>query len=80
MELLNNGLLLLIIGMGTVFAFLGIMVLAIGASARLCARYAHLLPEKHVHKPKRPAPAPAGGDGVLMAVISAAIKRYRDEH
>jgi oxaloacetate decarboxylase gamma subunit len=81
MELLNNGLLLLVIGMGTVFAFLSIMVLAIEISSRVCSRFAHLIPEKAPAKPKRPRPqTSADDDGDLLAVIAAAVTRYRQDN
>jgi len=82
-DLLKNGLLLMAIGMGTVFAFLTVMVLCIQLSAKVTARFAHLIPEPEKKKPKAkkpaaPAAAPAAGDeGALVAVLTAAVAKYR---
>ncbi len=82
-DLLKNGFMLMVIGMGTVFAFLTVMVLCIQASAKLTTRFAHLVPEPEKKKPKakKPAAAPAaaGDDGALVAVLTAAVAKYRAE-
>jgi len=83
MNALNDGLLLMALGMGTVSAFLVIMSLWIGVSSRLLARFSD-----RADAPASPAPAvgstPAAPDslqnqGALVAVLSAAIERYRAE-
>lgn len=83
MELLLDGLLLMVLGMGAVFAFLGVMVCVMVLSARIVSGFSHLLPERKLPaKPARKAPpasAAPTGDGVLLAVIAAAVRRYRDE-
>lgn len=79
-DLLRNGLMLMIIGMGTVFAFLTLMVFCIQLSAKVTARFAHLMPEPEKKKPKaRPAAAPAATEdqGELLAVLGAAVAKYR---
>lgn len=84
-DLLKNGLMLMVIGMGTVFAILTVMVLCIQASAKVSARFAHLIPEPEKKKPKAKKPAaavaaaPAGDDGALVAVLTAAVAKYRTE-
>ena len=83
MELIRNGLLLMVIGMGAVFAFLAIMVACIQISAKVTARFAHLLPEEEKKKPKarkKAAAAPAQEDGALLAVVAGAIQKYRQDH
>jgi oxaloacetate decarboxylase gamma subunit len=81
MESIDNGLLLLVIGMGTVFVFLSIMVIAIEVSSRVCARYAHLIPETSAGKTQKKRPPKAKeDDGILLAVVTAAVHRYRREH
>lgn len=89
MGLLDDGLILLVIGMGTVFAFLGVMVICTVLMAKVTAPFAHLLAEKSQPARRRPqSPAgrgPAGGPSGaagndLMAVIAAAVHRYRAEH
>ena len=79
MELLVNGLLLMLVGMGTVFAFLGLMVFCIYGLARVVEPFSHLLPETAtVRKPPRPTgPVADAGDDDLLAVITAAVHRYR---
>lgn len=83
MNALNDGLLLMALGMGTVCAFLAIMSLWIGFSSRLLARSSD-----GADAAGSPAPL-AGTDpqaqdfiqnpGTLIAVLSAAIERYRAE-
>ncbi|MBN2450706.1 MAG: OadG family protein [Lentisphaeria bacterium] len=85
MAALLNGMLLTVIGMGTVFLFLGILVACTTASSRVCGRFAHLLPEKQVPRRKKeraaaPATRPPAGDGTLAAVVSAAVHAYRRDH
>ena len=86
MSLLNDGMLLLVIGMGTVFLFLGIMVVWITFSSKILAGFSHLLPE--LEKETRRAPAAKAAaptaaaeedQAVLLAVITAAVHRYRAE-
>ncbi|MDA0989247.1 MAG: OadG family protein, partial [Verrucomicrobia bacterium] len=52
MQLLMQGIVLMVIGMATVFAFLILMILAMNASASFFRKYSHLFPEKEVAKPK----------------------------
>ena len=83
-DLLRNGLLLMVIGMGTVFSFLTIMVVCIQISAKFAAKFAHLLPEdeKKPRTKKKVAAQPqaAEDEGVLLAVIGAAVRKYRQGH
>jgi len=83
MNALNDGLLLMALGMGTVFSFLVIMSLWIGFSSRLLARSAE---QPDGAGPSAPAlevsSAPQDSlqnPGTLIAVLSAAIERYRAE-
>ncbi len=82
MNLLLDGLKLMVTGMGMVFLFLFIMILWIQLSSKVSARFSHLLPETPAVKPQRrreepAAPASALGDPLLPAVIAAAIHHYR---
>ena len=82
MTLIYNGLLLMVVGMGTVFLFLSIMVFCIGASSKISARFAHLIPEKEPpkrSKAKAKAKPAAPENAVLVAVMAAAVQRYRSE-
>jgi len=79
-DLVSQGFTLLVFGMGFVFVFLTLLVLATNLMSVLVNRY---LPEP-VAAPKpsrRPAPAPAvADDAQLLAVISAAVHQYRQQH
>jgi len=81
MTLLFDALRLMIIGMGTVFLFIFIMLLWMKLSAKISARFEHLLPETAAPSPQRSAAAPSAGsalpDNLLPAVIAAAIHQYR---
>ena len=80
MEALYVGVLLTVLGMGTVFAFLALMVWCVGASAKVLARFAYLMPEKEAPRRKTGTPksAPAGQDP-LVPVIVAALHRHLSE-
>ena len=75
-SIVEQGVELMLFGMGTVIVFLGLLVLATTVMSRLVARY---FPEPE------PAPAPvrvagptsAAADDELVAVISAAIHQHR---
>lgn len=63
-SLLNEGLTLMLAGMGTVFVFLTILVAAMTLMSRLAARF-------------EPASDSAGEDQDVVAAIAAAIDRHR---
>jgi oxaloacetate decarboxylase gamma subunit len=74
-ELMTSGIELMMVGMGIVFLFLAMLVLAINLMSALMQRYFPDAP---------PAPAagrpPAGGTGVdagVIAAIAAAVHQYR---
>ncbi len=73
-ELLTNGFNLLLVGMGSVFVFLAILVIAVTAMSRVVvwieARY-------DVCAPAQPHGLRVSADTELVAVISVAIARYR---
>ncbi|MFT6916926.1 MAG: oxaloacetate decarboxylase gamma subunit [Motiliproteus sp.] len=77
-NLINEGLNLMMFGMGFVFVFLTLLVFVTGFMSHLVTRY---LPEPApvAAKSRRQAAAPASGtdDKQLVAVISAAIKKHR---
>lgn len=77
-SLINEGLTLMVFGMGFVFVFLTLLVFITGLMSRLVVRY---IPEPKAALPAAaPIPAAAVDDGQLVAVISAAIKQYRKRH
>ena len=74
MELLMQGLVLMVIGMATVFAFLVLLILAMNGSAAFFRKFAHLFPEASTEVAK---PAAATNPAAVIAVTLAAIKAKR---
>lgn len=74
-DLLIEGVELMLLGMGSVFTFLIILVFVTGVMSRLIDRF---FPEAApVAKPVRKAPAATAVDSELLAVIGAAVKQHR---
>ena len=74
MELLMQGIVLMVIGMATVFAFLVLLILSMTGSAAFFRKFAHLFPEE-VEVPKQSA---AAADPVTeIAIALAAIRAKR---
>ncbi len=73
MELLMQGVVLMVIGMATVFAFLVLLIIAMNSSSAFFSKFAHLFPEEEVKA------APAGGTDPTaeIAVALAAIRAKR---
>lgn len=73
-ELLSEGLVLLLLGMGTVYVFLTLLVFVTSTMSALVMKYTPA-------KPAKPLPPSAAGvqadDPTLLAVISAAIHAHR---
>lgn len=68
-SLLQQGLTLMLIGMGTVFVFLTALVVAMNLMARVVARL-----------PVQPAPGPVTGrNDEEVAAIAAAIRMHRQQ-
>jgi len=74
-ELMMAGVQLMLVGMGIVFAFLMVLVVTMTGMSRLAVSL-------EGEQPAAGAAAKTSGetDEALVAVISAAIKRYRDTH
>lgn len=77
-QLFEQGLELLIYGMGTVFVFLILLVFAVNFMSRLIATY---FPEPEpAPAPAPKAKAPSGNlDPTTLAVIKEAIRQHRDK-
>ena len=77
-ELLMEGVWLMLLGMGIVFTFLVVLVFVLYGMSHVTASFGG-------ERPAEPAPAAAGApvppeqvsDNELIAVISAAVTRYR---
>lgn len=76
--LLEQALDLLIFGMGTVFVFLALLVVAINLMSRFMGTYFPdaIVPEPFAPKPKAPTDTI---DNTTLAVIQAAIRQHRDK-
>ncbi len=68
---MEQGLVLMIVGMGTVFGFLVLMVTSMQLSAAFFKKFAHLFPEETVSESGTVSPAAA------IAVALAAIRAKR---
>ena len=90
-NLINSGLTLMLIGMGFVFVFLTLLVLATKAMSFLITKYEKsvgVLPEEGVPSPTAVIPhvGPSGpshvepDDKTLISILSAAIHKYRSHH
>lgn len=75
-SLLQQGVDLMLLGMGTVFVFLTLLVIATTLMSAVTRRY-FLEPEPELAKKPAPATAAATVDARLLAVIKAAIDRHR---
>ena len=74
MEQILKSLILMGVGMGTVFAFLVLLALVLAGSARVVPKLACMMPDPEPAKPKAPAPKTDDCAGVALA-IAAALKR-----
>lgn len=74
-ELIWDGLELLAVGMGAVFVFLVILVICVMLMSKLAARLEALWPSETALET-----SPAGIPADHLAVISAAVHRYRSTH
>lgn len=74
MELLEQGIVLMVIGMATVFAFLVLMVWIMNSTAVFFRKFAHLFPEEQPAAVKKSAPVDPVAE---IAVALAAIKAKR---
>jgi sodium pump decarboxylase gamma subunit len=69
---MEQGIVLLIVGMGTVFGFLVLLVAAMQLTAIFFSKFAHLFPEE-----VEATPAPAANPAAAIAVALAAIRAKR---
>lgn len=78
-ELLEEGLYLMAFGMGFVFVFLTLLVVATSLMSKIVGRLVPV-PAKDGSAPPPARAAPVHGDEELMVVLSAALHRYRQRH
>lgn len=77
LELLQDGLALMALGMGVVFVFLTILVISVTLMSALIGRYQPSPVVVGKAKKTQPSAVATGQDDEVMAVISAAVHRYR---
>jgi len=71
-ELMQQGLQLMVLGMGTVFLFLGLLIGVINAVSRIIQKFETVSPEaEHTS---------TANNQDLIEVISEAVKSYRSDH
>lgn len=75
---LGSGIELMLIGMGIVFLFLGLLVAAVSGMSWIVSRWFPQFPAGAL-PPSRP-PVTSQENEEVIAVISAAVHRYRTEH
>ena len=71
----TSAFILLVMGMGTTFVFLYVMILCTKLSAKFVPRLAKFIPEPEVKK--APAPKPAADDEAIVAAIAAAMVKAK---
>lgn len=75
MEQILKSLILMGVGMGTVFAFLVLLAFVLAGSAHVVPKLSFMMPDPEPAKPK--APAPKADDGASIALAIAAALRRR---
>lgn len=73
MAIFQQGLVLLVAGMGIVYVFLALLVWVMNRSATIVSRFNHILPDEEPKKRTRPV-ARADDDTVLIAIAVAAAQ------
>ena len=76
-DLLAEGLELMLFGMGTVFVFLAVLVVVTTLMSAIVQRFFPDAPQPTLAITPRPAPVAASNDEQLLAVITAAVHKYR---
>jgi oxaloacetate decarboxylase (Na+ extruding) subunit gamma len=74
-EMLSSGIELMLLGMGMVYAFLAMLIVAIHVMSRLVRRYFPEMPAKFSDQA-----IVAGNDKAVIAAITAAVHQYRKKH
>ena len=73
--MIAQGLVLMVVGMLTVFAFLTLLVFAMGASAAFFSKFAHLFPDPEPTGASKPKKHVSSNDADI-AVAIAAVKAF----
>lgn len=78
--LFQQGVELMMFGMGTVFVFLMVLIILTTAMSSLVQRFVPADPPSPLAVNQTPRAVNTGEDERLVAVISAAIHKYRSQH
>jgi len=78
-ELMSNAIDLMVAGMGFVFVFLVILVFVTTIMSKLVMKYAPA-PEPVAPSASNSNAGNASNDAQLLAVLSAAVAKYRSDH
>ena len=72
---MKDGLLLMLVGMGTVFMFLSLMIVVMKGATVVLGKFTHLLPDDVIETKPRAATAQRSDQDI--AVVLAAIEQHR---
>ena len=67
MDLIGQGIVLMIAGMGIVYAFLYILIIVCGKSSKIVSKYNHLVPDEPKKTRKASTPAAASSPAATVA-------------
>ncbi|MBB1487806.1 OadG family protein [Oceanospirillum sediminis] len=76
-ELISEGISLMLFGMGFVFLFLTLLVYATQAMSNVVQKYAKPAPAETKSKPAPASASAAGSNDELIAVMTAAVHKFR---
>jgi sodium pump decarboxylase gamma subunit len=68
-NIIGQGAVLMVIGMGVVFAFLTLLVISMNCSAAFFKKYAHLFPEEPVQGPARKTGTDCSDVALAVAMV-----------
>lgn len=80
MEVMLQGLVLLVAGMGIVYLFLTLLVWVMNRSSAIVVKFNHILPDDEPKKAKKPRADPAkhrGDDAEIAVALAVAAARRR---
>lgn len=76
-ELISEGINLMLFGMGFVFVFLTLLVIVTGYMSVVVNKLVKPAPEVVKHKPAPVSASAAGNNDELIAVMTAAVHKFR---
>lgn len=79
-EIMQQGFDLMLFGMGTVFVFLTVLVIATSFMSRIIERFFPEAPAPQVSAARASAPAAGVTDPKVLAIIQDAITQHRAKH